>query len=461
MGMINAHSAIRASSPQAPPQDQFLGDDHHSGGAFQLAYAFNWLSENAQERSAPTDIAPPHFNFGTPDCYDFFLRLGAAANARRYFGDNVPTWNDYMQHGTYDDYWRSRNVPKSLDHITHPVLIVAGWFDAEDFYGPFRMFRAIEEKNPNNQTSLVVGPWTHGAWATLPGDAIGPISFGSKTGDYFRVEVEQPFFRYHLKDEGTLALPKALMFETGGNAWHAFNRWPPAETVATALYLRENGTLSFEPPARSAAAGFDAYVSDPAKPVPYTTEITTRETPRFVVEDQRFVANRPDVLVYGSDVLKTNLTIAGPIEVRLFASTSGTDSDWVVKLIDVYPGNAQDPVPNPLHVRMGGYQMLLAGDILRGKFRNSMSKPEPMVPGAVTKLAFTLGDRYHTFVAGHRIMVQVQSSWFPMFDRNPQRFVDIYHARTADYQMATERIWRTAGAPSHVILPVLPSHQDW
>lgn len=456
MGMIRAHPAIKASSPQAPPQDQFLGDDYHSGGAFQLAYAFNWMAANARTRTQPNEADSRPFDFGTPDGYRFFLKLGVAANAKKYFGDSVPTYDDFMRHGTYDEYWRERNLPKDLVGIKHRVLIVAGWFDAEDFWGPFRMYRAIEQKNPGNQTHLVVGPWLHGGWARMNGDRLGDINFGSKTGEYFRRHIELPFFNYYLKDEGKLDLPKALVFETGRNRWRRCEAWPPKEVTPKQLYLRAEGKVSFTPPpVATPGAPFDEYVSDPRKPVPHTAEITTKEGQLWVVEDQRFVSTRPDVLVYESEPLPEDLTIAGPIPVELFVSTSGTDSDWIVKLIDVFPNNARDPEPNPRGVRMGGYQMLLTADILRGKFRNSFSKPEPMTPNQVTRVAFELGDRYHTFLKNHRIMVQVQSSWFPMFDRNPQTYVDIYHAKPSDYRPARERVYRSGRAASHLVLPVI------
>ncbi len=459
MGMIDAHPAINASSPQAPPQDQFLGDDYHSGGAFQLMYGFNWMSTNARARKGPNEADARRFEFGTPDGYTFFLKMGAAANAGKYFDEQVPTWNDFMQHGTYDAYWQARNVPKDLVNITHPVLIVAGWFDAEDFYGPFRMYRGIEAKNPGNKATLVVGPWSHGGWSRGDGDALGTIKFGSRTSAYFRSDLELPFFNHYLKDKGELKLPKAVVFETGANRWHSLSEWPPRAAIIRKLYLQANGKLAFAPAPVSAAGGggFDAYVSDPAKPVPYSAEIRTSEGQLFVVEDQRFVAGRPDVLVYASEVLKDDVTVAGPITAKLRVATSGTDADWVVKLIDVLPDNTPDPDPNPRAIRMGGYQMLLIGDILRAKFRNSLSKPEAMIPDQATDLSFGIGDRYHTFLKGHRIMVQVQSSWFPLFDRNPQKFVDIYHAADADYQKATQKIFRTGEQGSHLELPVLTS----
>ena len=452
MGMIDAHPALKASSPQAPPQDQFFGDDYHSGGAYQMMYGFNWMSTNARARTAPSERPVERFDYGTPDGYRFFLEMGAAANAKKYF-DDVPTYNDHMAHGTYDEYWQARNVPKDLAGINHPVLIVASWFDAQDFHGPFRMYRALKEKSPANKTTIAVGPWTHGGWARGDGDTLGNIQFGSKTAAHFRSEIELPFFNYYLKDKGQLRLPDAAVFETGGNRWHDVDRWPPKGTRARNLYLEANGRLSFTAPSDRSDSAFDAYVSDPRKPVPYTAEITTIEGHVFMVEDQRFVANRPDVLVYQTEPLAEDLTIAGPIDVTLHVATDGTDGDWVVKVIDVYPGDAPDPKPNPQNVRMGGFQMLLAGDILRAKFRNSMSKPEPMTPRQPATLQFTLGDKYHTFLRRHRLMVQVQSSWFPMFDRNPQTFVDIYHAKDADYRQATHQVFRSVSLPSFITLP--------
>ena len=459
-GMIDAHPALKASSPQAPPQDQFLGDDYHSGGAYQMMYGFNWMSTNARARVAPSERDAERFDYGTPDGYRFFLEMGSAADALKYFADDVPTYKDHMAHGTYDEYWQARNVPKDLERINHPVLIVAAWFDAQDFYGPFRMYRALKEKNPSNQTTLAVGPWLHGGWARSDGDSLGHITFGSKTAAYYRANIELPFFNYYLKDkgptagpygtrEGRLDLPEAVVFETGANKWHSYPRWPPAGARPRSIYLQAGGRLAFAVPTDRSDDAFDDYVSDPAKPVPYTSEVTTTEGHLFMVEDQRFVWSRPDVLVYQTPPLTDDLTIAGPIDVSLNVATTGSDGDWIVKVIDVYQGNLPAP--------MGHFQMLLAGDILRAKFRNSMSKPEPIVPGQPTKLAFTLGDKYHTFLKGHRLMVQIQSSWFPMFDRNPQTFVDVYHAKDGDYRRATHKVFRSAQLPSFVTLPVLES----
>jgi putative CocE/NonD family hydrolase len=456
MGAINAHPALRLSSPQAPPQDQFFGDDLHSNGAFQLAYAFDWMAESGRRREKPTTEQEKPFDYGTPDGYRFFMDLGAAANARKYFGDTSPTWDDLMRHPNYDEYWKPRYVSPHLRAVKHPALVVGGWFDAEDFNGAVLAFHGLEEHSPGNRNLLVLGPWIHGGWASLPGDTLGAISFGSKTGEYFRNEVEVPLFEELMRDGPHVDLPKALVFETGANRWQRCAQWPPV-TTARSLYLGPGGTLSFTAAAAasSPSASYDEYRSNPAKPVPYTAEIVAGEGRRFIVEDQRFVASRPDVLVYESEPLTEDLTVAGPVPVRLVASTSGTDSDWVVKLIDVFAPDAKDPDPNPTGTHMGGYQMLLTGDILRGRFHRSFEKPEALVPGRATPFAFDLPDRFHTFKKGHRLMVQVQSTWFPMFDRNPQTFVDVYHAQPADYRAATQRIYRGGGEGSRLLLPVL------
>lgn len=449
-GMIGAHPALKASSPQSPPQDQFLGDDHHSGGAFQLMYAFSWMAGNARVRSAATDNHPKSFDYGTQDGYNFFLKLGSAANARGFFAEDFPTWDDYMVHGTYDYYWQSRNVPKDLQNVHHPVLLVGGWFDAQDFYGAFRMQDALQKNSRDNKTYFVMGPWQHGGYSSMKGDRLGDIDFGSDTGVFYRERIELPFFNYYLKDKGALTLPRVQAFETGRNAWQGFASWPPRNVQPRNIYLVEDSRLSFEP--SNSNSGADKYQSDPAKPVPYSAHVGTTEGDLFIVEDQRFASTRSDVLVYQTSPLMSDITVAGAINATLQISTTGTDADFVVKVIDVYP----DDAPNFNHVKMGGYQMLLTGDILRAKFRNSFTVPEPLDPGRVTKLEFPLGDKFHTFLKGHRIMVQVQSSWFPMFDRNPQKFVDIYHARNEDYQIATQTIHRSAAERSFITMSIIP-----
>ncbi len=457
MGMIDAHPALKASSPQASPSDMFLGDDWHHNGAFRLMYAFSWLSSNARVREGVTTEREAPFDYGTPDGYRFFLDLGPIANVNeRYFGYSVPTWNEFMVHGTYDDYWKEQVVLPHLNDIDHAILNVGGWFDAEDFYGPMTIYYEIEKRNPVNQSVLAVGPWLHGGWNRMDGASLGNVPFESKTAHYFQKEIHLPFFRHHLKDAPDPRLPEAYVFETGSNVWRKYADWPPPQAVVKNLYFREGDGLSFEPPTTTAEA-FDSYVSDPEKPVPFSVETRTTQGHLWMIEDQRFAASRPDVLVYESEPLTEDLTIAGPILAHLEASTTGTDSDFVVKLIDVFPGDFPDNQPNPAGVRMGHFQMLLAGEIFRAKFRRSFEKPEPMVPGEVTSIEFDLRDRNHTFEKGHRIMVQVQSSWFPVIDRNPQTFVDIYKAQEEDFQAATQRIHRSAEKPSYLKLNVVPA----
>jgi putative CocE/NonD family hydrolase len=449
-GMIEAHPALKASSPQAPAIDMFLGDDFHHNGAFRLMYTFSWLSGSARARSGPSEQRNKPFDYGTPDGYRFFLDVGSVANINeQYFQNRVPTWNEYMQHPDYDEYWQRQNPTRHLKNIRHAVLNVAGWFDAEDFYGPMETYNAIEKFNPGNGSTIVIGPWLHGGWASMAGDSLGDIHFGSNTGEYYRKNVELPFFNHHLKGKRDPELPEALVFETGSNQWRSYKSWPPASTQEAHLYLHPRGRLSFEAPESSRDEGFDSYVSDPAKPVPFSAEIRTTQGHLWMVEDQRFAATRPDVLVYATEPLGEDVTIAGPIIASLYVSSSGTDADFVVKLIDAYPGNS--PV-SPRSAKMGDFQMLLAGEVFRSKYRDSYSKPEPLVPDQPTKLEFSLRDRCHRFLKGHRIMVHVQSSWFPVIDRNPQKFMNIYRAQDSDFQKATMKVHRSAGMLSHIKL---------
>lgn len=456
-GMVGAHPALKASSPQAPAIDMFIGDDFHHNGAFRLMYTFGWLLGSARVRKGPVDSRAPLFDSGTPDGYRFFLKLGSVANINeKYLQNEVPTWNEYMEHPNYDEYWDKQNPVKYLKNIRHAVLNVAGWFDAEDFYGPLETYRNIEKYNSSNKSTIVIGPWLHGGWASMPGDSLGDIRFGSKTGEYYRQNVELPFFKYHLKDQGDLKLPEALVFETGSNEWRSYDRWPPAKTEAKNLYLQADGKLSFVPPAGTAGQGFDSFISDPAKPVPFSAETRLSQGHLWMVEDQRFAATRPDVLVYESVPLSEEVTIAGPIIATLFVSSTGTDADWIVKLIDAYPGNAPDNTPNPKGVRMGDFQMLLAGEVFRSRYRNSFSNPEPLVPDQPTKIEFNLRDRCHRFLKGHRIMIQIQSSWFPVIDRNPQKFINIYRAKDTDFEKATHKVYRSGQLPSHLEVEILP-----
>ncbi len=451
MGMVDAHPALAASSPQASPSDMFIGDDWHHNGAFRIMYAFSWLSGNARRRDAPTDQRGEPFDYGTDWGYQFFLEAGAASNIDDlYFRGDVPAWTDFMEHDTYDEYWQRQNALPHLKGIDHPILNVAGWFDTEDFYGPMSIYRTLEAENPDLENTLAVGPWLHGGWRRMLGDHLGCVEFEDQTAVRFQQQVQFPFFEHHLRGVEGWSAPEATVFETGSNQWKRYETWPPPGTTPTDIFLEEGGRLSFDPPDGD---GSDSYISDPDKPVPFSAEIGTTLGHLWKVEDQRFASTRPDVLVYESEPLEEDLTIAGPILADIFVSTTGTDSDWIVKLIDVYPGDAPD---SPFcDVPMGGFQMHLAGEVMRGRFRNSFSDPEPMVPGEVTPIRIDLRDRYHTFKAGHRLMVHVQSSWFPAYDRNPQQFVDTYTASPDDYVTATQTVYRSATYPSRLTVGVL------
>ncbi len=455
MALINAHPALKAVSPQAPIADWFIDDDMHHNGAFSLNMAFNFFSTFGKVRDSLTRHWPKRFKHGTPDGYRFFLNMGPLANAnKKYFHGQIPFWNLAMQHGSYDAFWQARNILPHLKNIKPAVLLVGGWYDAEDLYGTLHIYQKIEKENPGNDSRLVMGPWFHGGWARSDGDTLGDIGFGSKTSLYYRNQIELPFFNYYLKDKGELNLPEAQCFDSGLNVWKSFEQWPPAEAKEKSLYLGPSYTLSFGAPANTSDS-FDEYQSDPQHPVPYINKITNTWERVYMTADQRFASTRPDVLVYQTEPLDREITMAGPLQASLFVSTSGTDADWIVKLIDVYPDSAKDKRTNPCGIRMGGYQRLIRGEIMRAKFRNSFSKPQAMVPGKISALSFSLQDIFHTFKKGHRIMVQIQSSWFPLFDRNPQKFVDIYSAEAQDFQKARQRLYFSKKHPSRIVFKVL------
>lgn len=456
MSLPGAHPALKAVSPQAPIGDWFIGDDFHHNGAFWLAHVFAFYGSFGRPRPGPTTRRTgPKFEIGLSDGYKFFLDMGPLSNADKvYFKGGVPFWNEVMRHPNYDEFWKARTILPHLTGIRPAVLNVGGWLDAEDVYGPLAIYRAIEKNNPRAYNILVEGPWQHGGWAHSDGDRLGNVTFNSKTSLHYREHIEFPFFNYHLKNQGELKLPEAYVFETGTNQWRQYDSWPPRQAVARTLYLHPAGKLAFKPPAGSANP-FDEYVSDPAKPVPFIPGIEQGMVYEYMVEDQRFAARRTDVLVYETRELKSDLTLAGPFTATLYVSTSGTDSDWVVKLIDVYPDDRRDVSSSG--ARMGGYQQLVRGEPMRGRFRSSFEKPEPFEPNRVTKVEFTLPDINHSFRKGHRLMVQIQSSWFPLSDRNPQKFVDIRTATEADFQKATQRVYRSPQSASRLVLTVLPN----
>jgi uncharacterized protein len=440
--IIDAHPALKAASPQAPMGDNWFGDDMHHNGAFWLPHAFNFISQFGLQPPVPTMQNGPTFVHGTPDGYKFFLEMGPLANANtKYLHGKVRIWNEWMEHGDYDSYWQAQNIPQYMTHVKPAVLIVGGWFDAEDLWGPLHIYKSIEDNNAQNSNTIVMGPWFHGGWARSDGESLGNVSFGSKTSIYYRENIELPFFNYYLKGKGSLNLPEAYVFETGSNQWRKYDHWPPLSTKVDTLYIAGKGRLAFQAPPGNETKKYDEYVSDPARPVPFINQVNIGMTREYMVDDQRFAAARPDVVVYQTDVLTEDVSIAGPLNVDLLVSTSGTDSDYVVKLIDVFPDDAQDTRFVEAGEHLGGYQMLIRGEPMRARYRNSWSKPEPMQPNTATKVAWEMPDINHTFLKGHRIMLQIQSSWFPLVDRNPQKFVNIYKATEADFQKATERVY--------------------
>jgi hypothetical protein len=460
--IIDSHPALKAASPQAPMTDLFFTDDGYHGGGFMLAANFGfYTSFKPMTEPAPPPKTPIPFDFGTPDGYTFFLNGSTSDLNKRYLKEANPLFTDQIMHTTYDDYWVARDISRHMKNVKCAVMTVGGWFDAEDLSGPFKTFHAIDQFNPGTPNSLVVGPWVHGGWARSDGDHLGDVQFAAKTAEFFRAKIQFPFFEYYLKGKGS-AMPKAYVFETGSNVWRKYDSWPPAQAAAKTLYLHAGGRLSFDPPAEN--EGVDEYVSDPAHPVPFVNYIATAVPQRYMTDDQRFASRRTDVLTYETDPLEDDVTIAGPVSPKLKIASNATDSDFVVKLIDVYPNDYPDNetadatkrVLGTPSVRMGGYQQLLRGEPMRAKFRKSWEKPEPLEPGKVTDLHFSMPDVNHTFRKGHRIMVQIQSSWFPLVDRNPQTFTEIPTAKPADFKKATEQVFHRKSAASGVEVMVLP-----
>lgn len=457
MGAIDAHPNLVAVSPQAPIADWFIGDDFHHNGAFSVLMAFNFFKTFGIPREKPSTSWPQSIQYPSPDAYTFFLNLGPLKKVNEnYFNNQIPFWDSLMTHGNYNYFWQSRNVLPHLNNIKPASLIVGGWYDSEDLYGPLNIYKTIEENDSLNKNTIVMGPWTHGHWIYGKGDSLNDIYFGSNTADYFKKELIEPFFNYHLKGKGELNLSSAYMFDTGNNIWQKFKKWPPENITLTDLYLNENGKLLFN--IQSNKSEFTEYLSDPNNPVPYTSKfIDSRRFYRqeYMIEDQRFAFTRPDVISFQTEPLERDFTIAGPITADLFVSTTGTDADWVVKIIDVYPYDSENPNPNPADVEKGGYQRLVRYEIMRGKFRNNYEHPEPFIPNKITNVKFNLNDAYHTFKKGHRIMVQIQSSMFPFFDRNPQKFTDIYNAEEKDFIKAFHRVYHNREFHSKIILNVI------
>jgi uncharacterized protein len=457
--IIDSHPALKAASPQAPTADYYMGDDVYHNGAFMLAANFDFYSSFVPRKGDPEPRRPRlSFDPGTPDGYEFFLNIGPLSTVNaRLLGGEARYWQEIIDHTTYDDFWKRRSVWRFMNNVRCAVLNVGGWFDAEDPAGPFHIYRAVERNNPGTVNQLVMGPWSHGGWARSDGDRLGNLNFGVKSAEFFREQIQFPFFMHFLKGKPA-ELPEAIMFLTGINEWRGKSEWPPKDLKPLKLYFRAGNNLSAESPSESGA--FDEYVSDPSRPVPFLGYVVAGMTSDFATEDQRFASQRPDVLIYQSAPLENDLIIAGPIKVSLNVSTTGTDSDFVVKLIDVYPGSYPQPAPQEGQlvsanaVKMGGYQQLVRGEPFRGKYRNSFEKPEPFMLGKPASINYEMPDVYHAFRRGHRIMVQVQSSWFPLVDRNPQKFMEIPKATAADFQKATERVYRSRDLNSSVTVLV-------
>jgi len=448
MAALEPHPAVKAILTAASPADWWMGDDMHHNGAFRLMYAYSWVGMDGWPRQGgSTSNSAKLPEYTTNDGYQFFLDLGPIKNVnKKYFHNENPTWNEYMLHEDYDKFWKERDLLQSLNNITLPVLNVIGWFDAEDYRGPLMIYETIEKNNPNIFNSVVIGPWEHGGWHRSS-EGLGDISFESRTGEFFQKEIEFPFFMYYLKNGAEHNLPEAYVFQTGVNKWRKFNAWPPIQVQDRKIYVEDHGSLLFNPLHVDKDYSFDEFLSDPNKPVPWSTSIQTQQGHIWMVADQRFASRRPDVMVYRTEPLEEDITIVGQVIAHLSISTTGTDADWVVKLIDVFPSDAGKP--------LGDYQMLLAGDVFRSKYRNSFENPEALIPNQITEIEFNLLDKFHTFRKGHRIMVQIQSSWFPVIDRNPQVFCNIYEAEEGDFQKALHRIYHSATDKSYLIFKIL------
>ena len=465
MAAASNHPALVAVSPQAPVTNWFIGDDFHHNGAFFLLDAFSFYSPFefgfGMNRPLPISVQPKTVGFRVHDNYKFYLETGSLPDFAKLCGDSIAFWKDLYAHPNYDKWWKARDARKATLNLKPAMLWVGGNFDAEDNWGAWNSYKAAEENNPNKEfNKIVMGPWYHNQWATADGTHLGNICFGSNTSTWYQQNIEIPFFNYYLKNQGTKPeIAEATIFISGANEWQQFSHWPPLGTENKELYFQSGENLGWNKP--SSKSGYDEYISDPAKPVPYTNEVHFNRTRTYMVDDQRFAERRTDVLTYKTEILNEDIVITGTVKANLFTSISKTDADFVVKLIDVFPDSLsynevniyaeKDPV---LNYPMGGYEMLVHGEVFRGRFRDSFEDPKPFVPNQIEKIDFNIADVAHCFKKGHRIMVQVQSSWFPLVDRNPQKFVNIYQATKEDFQKATVHIYHDNRNSSNIILPV-------
>jgi uncharacterized protein len=461
MAAASAHPALKAVSPQAPVTDWFIGDDFHHNGAFYQMDAWSFYSSFGKPRPQPTTEGPTGFDYYTKDNYKFYLETGALKNIMKLSGDSIAFWKDLYAHPNLDDWWKARNARVSMYNVKPVMLVVGGLFDAEDCFGAWNLYKAIKNQSPQTNSHLVMGPWYHGQWASNDGTHLGNVKFAGNTSFWYQNNIEIPFFNYYLKGKGSEpALSAATIFFSGENQWRKFAQWPPAEKQDKLIYLQPNGGLSFDKP--TVKNNFSEYISDPAHPVPYTEEVHFNRTREYMTDDQRFANRRTDVLTFQTDTLTEDMTLAGPVIADLKVSISSTDADFVVKVIDVFPDklsfndvdiyDEKDPVKA---YPMDGYEMLVHGEVMRGRFRNSFEKPEAFKPGKTETVKFAIPDIAHTFKKGHRLMIQIQSTWFPLVDRNPQKFVDIYTADDKDFQKATIRILNNSDNASGIILPIL------
>ena len=464
MAAASGHPALKAVSPQAPVTDWFMGDDFHHNGAFFQMDGWAFYSSFGKPRPKPTTIGPSGFDYYTHDNYKWYLETGALKNILKLTGDSIAFWKELYQHPNRDEWWQARNARVSMYDVKPAMLVVGGLFDAEDCFGAWNLYKAIKTQSPSTNSHIVMGPWYHGEWASNDGTHLGNVQFGSNTSFWYQNNVEIPFFDYYLKGEGAEPkLPAATIFFSGANEWKQFDQWPPAQKQDQAVYLQPDGGLAWSAPAKK--NDFSEYISDPAHPVPYTEDVHFERTREYMTDDQRFASRRTDVLTFQTPTLQEDLTLAGPVIADLQVSLSSTDADFVVKVIDVFPDDftytPNEPAPArgrgqaPQGYPMGGYQMLVHGEVMRGRFRESFEKPVPFKPGKIENVKFAVPDVAHTFKKGHRLMIQIQSSWFPLVDRNPQKFVDIYTADDSDFQKETIRVWHDSDHPSRIILPVL------